>query len=475
MPHRQPHQAAGLVRGLNLLSATTLVVGSALGSGIFIAPSLMAGVIMSPSIILMLWILAGIFTLFGAMSYGELSASMPKAGGQYVFLKEAYSPLWGFLYGWTVFTVIQTGLIAAVAVAFAKYLGSFIPYLSEHTVLFSISLGKYVLAFNSAQGAGILSIILLTSINCFGIRIGAWVQNIFTFLKVAAVVLLIVLGFALGKGSFNNFLPLFTPVIPPGVQLGLFAALAVAMSKALFAYDGWSTVTFTAEEVKEAHHNLPRSMIMGTVIVTLLYALATAVYFYLVPVAKAAAVADNRIAAAAAQVIFGEAGLLIISAAVLISTFGCNNGLILGGPRVYYAMARDGLFFKGLTAIHHKYHVPVNALAWQGVWACILTLSGTYSDLLTYIAFASVLFNLMTVIGVFILRKKQPDLPRPYRTFGYPLTPIIYTLIGLSFLVFILQGDPVNSLKGLGIILLGLPLFYWFHLGRNVGQDQPIC
>ncbi|MFH0800783.1 MAG: amino acid permease [bacterium] len=463
---------SGLLKGLTLTSATTIVVGSMIGSGIFIAPSIMAGIIQSPGIILSLWLLAGLFTLFGAVSYGELSAMLPRAGGQYVFLREAYSPMLGFLYGWTVFFVIQTGFIAAVAVAFAKYLGVFIPSLSENVILFSLALGGHTFALNSAQLVGIASIILLSVINCFGIHTGAMVQNVFTFLKVLAVILLIILGFTIGKGSFTNFANFFQPVLPAGLKMGLFAAMAVALSKALFAYDAWNTVTFTAEEVKEAPKNLPRALILGALVTMLIYTLVTAVYFYLIPAAAAAAIPDNRIAAAAAKIIFGEPGLIFIAAAILVSTFGCNNGLILGGPRVYFAMAKDGLFFKPLARLHSTSRTPVNALIWQGAWACLLTLTGTYSDLLTYVTFASVLFNALTVFGLFILRKKQPDLHRPYKTHGYPWIPAIYILIALAFVVFILQGDPINSLKGLALILIGLPFFYWFHIGKKAAGDQ---
>jgi APA family basic amino acid/polyamine antiporter len=466
----KPQDKEGLIRSLTLFSATAIVVGSMIGSGIFIAPSIMAGYVQSAGVVTLLWVVGGIFTLFGALSYGELAASIPKSGGQYVFLKEAYSPLWGFLYGWTLFLVIQTGFIAAVAVAFAKYLGVFIPGLSENVILFKIPLGAHAFTFNSAQAVGIVSIIVLVIINCFGIKLGAAVQNIFTFLKVIAIVLLVLLGFAIGKGSFSHFVPLLKPVLPATLNISLFAALAVALSKALFAYDAWNSVTFTAEEVKNPHRNLPLSLGLGTILVTLLYTSATAVYFYLVPAGQAASVPDNRIAAVAAQVIFGGIGLYFISAAILVSTFGCNNGLILSGPRVYYAMAKDRIFFKGLAAIHPKYKTPVNAIVFQGAWACILTLTGTFSDLLTYSAFASVLFNVMTVIGIYILRKKQPELPRPYKAFGYPVVPAIYILIAVAFVIFILQGDLLNSLKGLVLIVIGIPVYFWFQSRKRKSE-----
>ena len=463
----KPQDKSELIKGLTLVSATAIVVGSMIGSGIFISPSIMAGYVQSAGVVTLLWIIGGFFTLFGALSYGELAASMPKAGGQYVFLKESYSPLLGFLYGWTLFLVIQTGFIAAVAVAFAKYLGVFIPGLSENVILFKILLGTHAFTINSAQAVGIVSIIVLVIINCFGIKLGAAVQNVFTFLKVMAIVLLVLLGFAFGQGSFSNFAPFFKPVIPATLNIGLFAAMAVALSKALFAYDAWNSVTFTAEEIRDAHKNLPLSLVLGTVIVTLLYTSATAVYFYLVPATQAASVPDNRIAAVAAQVIFGGVGLYFISAAILVSTFGCNNGLILSGPRVYYAMAKDRIFFKRLATIHPKYRTPVDAIVAQGVWACILTLTGTFSDLLTYSAFASVVFNLMTVVGIYILRKKQPDLPRSHKAFGYPVVPGLYILIAVAFVIFILQGDPLNSLKGLALIVLGIPVYYWFRFRRE--------
>jgi basic amino acid/polyamine antiporter, APA family len=472
MTEESPHEKTSFIKGLNLTSATTIVVGSMIGSGIFIAPSLMAGYIQSPGIILLLWIIGGVFTLFGAIAYGELCASMPKAGGQYVFLKEAYNPLLGFLYGWTVFLVIQTGFIAAVAVAFAKYLGVFIPCLSEHITLLAVPLGPYVFKFTSAQAVAMVSIAVLTGINCYGIKTGALVQNIFTFLKVLAIVLLVILGFATGHGDIKNFSPLFAPIVPEAVKMGLFAALAVALSKALFAYDAWNTVTFTAEEVHDAHINLPLSLLVGTLVTMFVYTSATAVYYYLIPIQSAAGLPDNRIAATAAQIIFGNAGLYFISAAVLVSTFGCNNGLIIGGPRVYYAMAKDGLFFSMLSKLHPLYRTPVNALILQGIWACILTLTGTYSDLLTYVTCASVLFNVMTVAGLFILRKRQPDLHRPYRAAGYPLLPALYILIGLAFLIYILQGDPRNSLTGFAIILIGLPFYFIFQKGRNGRADS---
>lgn len=445
-----------LKRSLTLFDATTLVIGSMIGSGIFIAPSLMAGYLQTPGLIILLWVIGGVLTIFGGLSYAELSASLPKAGGQYVFLKEAYGPFWGFLYGWTLFLVIQTGFIAAVAVAFAKYLGVFIPTLSENNILFSF----FSFTLNTAQIVAILSIVALTVINIIGVRLGALVQNIFTVSKVAALAFLIVASFSAGLGSFENFKPVFIPIVPEALKMSFFAAFAVAMSKALFAYDAWNSVTFTAEEIKNPQRNLPKALILGTAITALVYTSTTMAYIYIVPVHQMAVVQDNRIAAEVAQIVFGPVGLMFIIAAILISTFGCNNGLILAGPRVYYAMAKDKLFFNKVRSIHPKFNTPAVSLIFQCVWACLLTLTGTYSDLLTYTAFASLLFNVLTIIGLFVLRKKQPNLHRPYKTFGYPVVPLLYILVAIFFIVYIFVGDFRNSFMGLAIIMTGIPGYF---------------
>jgi APA family basic amino acid/polyamine antiporter len=446
-----------LVKGLGLLDASTIIIGSMMGSGIFIAPALMAGYIQTPGLIMLMWLIGGVLTICGGLSYGELAASMPKAGGQYVFLREAYSPLLGFLYGWTVFLVIQTGFIAAVAVAFAKYLGVFFPSLSETNILFSV--GNF--SVNSAQAVGILSIAFLTLINIFGVRLGALVQNIFTISKVGALALLIILAFAIGNGSWSNFTPVFTPKVNEALHMGFFAAFAVAMSKALFAYDAWNSVTFTAEEVKDPHRILPLALIVGTGITTLVYTGATMAYMYMVPIDQMAKVPDGRIATETAQLVLGSFGVGFIVIAIVISTFGCNNGLILSGARVYYAMAKDGLFIQSVNRIHPKYKTPVPALVYQGMWASLLTLSGTYSDLLTYTTFASLIFNTMTVVGIFILRKKLPNLERPYKVWGFPFVPIFYIVTSVAFIIYIFIGDVRNSGLGLIIVLAGIP-FYWY-------------
>ena len=427
--------AQGLVRGLGLLDGTTLIMGSVIGSGIFVAPSIMAGYVQSPALLLGLWVVGGLLTLFGALAYAELAAAMPHAGGQYVFLSRIFSPLWGFLYGWTFLLAINTGFVAAVSVAFAKYLGVFLPGVSEDVVLFAV--GRFRLT--TAQAVALVVIVALTYLNIRGLRTGAWVQNVFTVAKVAGVAALVVLAIASGKGSAGHFGGVAgLPLGPEGMKLGLFAAMAVAMSKALFSYDAWYSITFAAEEVKDPERTLPRALILGTVGVTVVYCSAVATYLYMVPITEMFAVKDNRIAAEAASRALGPAGAAFIAVAILISTFGCVNGLTLAGPRVVYAMARDGLFFRSMAEVHERFRTPARALVLHGMVAGVLTLTGTYSDLLTLTAFSSLLFNILTVMGLFVLRRTQPGLHRPYRTLGYPVLPAAYVLVSAFFLVYIL-------------------------------------
>ncbi len=464
---------SGLVRRLGVLDASTIVIGSMIGSGIFIAPSLMASYIQTPGILILLWLGGGILTVFGALSLGELASAFPRAGGQYVYLREAFSPLWGFLFGWTYFWVVQSGFIAAVAIAFSKYLGVFFPSLGEANKIFTLHLFGRAASLSTAQLSAIICILLLTAINIRGVRAGATVQNVFTITKVSAMVLLILAAFLFFKGDFKNFLPLLKPVLPAqgGVPLAglpaaaalpLFAALAVAMSKALFAYDAWNSVSFVAEEVRNPQRNIPRAMFIGSGIVALVNTLITMAYLYVIPIGRMALVSENRVAAATAQAIMGQAGLVFITLAILVSTFGCVNGLVLSGPRLYYAMARDGLFFKKNCRIHEKFRTPHVSLVYQGIWSGILVLSGTYNDLLTYTVFASLLFNAVTVIGLFRLRRQKPGLERPYRVSGYPLVPLLYVVIAAFFIVYIIVGDPRNSGRGLFLMATGVPAyFYW--------------
>lgn len=419
----------------------------------------MAGLIRSPGVISILWLIGGLITVIGALCYGELSGLYPRAGGQYIFLRETLSPLFGFLYGWTLFLVIQTGIVAAVAIAFAKYLGVFVGGISENVHIVSFQIADRAMSFNTAQVVAILSIVVLTFINCFGVKLGAIIQNVFTSLKTLGIGVLIIAAFAIFKGNASS-LANFELALAPTATMGLAAALAVALSKAIFAYDAWYYLTYIGEEVKHPTRNMPLALALGTLAVTAIYILANLAYFYVLPTGIAAAVPDNRIAAGVASAIMGPAGLLFISAVIVISTFGCNNGLILSGARVFYAMAHDGLFFKSNSRLHPRYHVPTNALIYQGIWACVLTLSGTYSDLLTYTAFASIFFGLLTVVGLIALRIRRADLERPFKVPLYPFLPIIYILVSLAFLIYVVVGDPWNSGKGVLIILMGIPVYF---------------
>jgi APA family basic amino acid/polyamine antiporter len=454
-----------LERRLGVFSATTIIVGSMIGSGIFIAPSIMAGYIATPGIWLGLWIVGGVLTLLGALAYAELCAMMPQAGGQYVFLRESFGPGVAFLYGWTLFLVIQTGFNAAVAIAFAKFLGGVGLRVGENDVVLSI--GAFTLSRAQIVAVGVIA--ALTAVNARGVREGAFVQNVFTVLKVGAVVLLVLVGFGSGRGSLGHFAPLVgTSLGTKGVQMGLFAAMGVAMSKALFAYDAWNTVTFAAGEVREPERNLPRALVAGTLVTTLAYTAACAVYLYVLPLDSMAGVAENRVAADVAGVLLGPTGVTLVSVAILVSTFGCVNGLILGGARVIFAMARDGVFFRIAGRVDPRTQAPRAALVLQGIWSAVLALSGSYDSLLTYVTFASLAFNALTVVGLFVLRRKRPSLHRPYRTWGYPVTPLVYLAGAFFFLVYIFVGDPKNSGIGLGLVALGFPVYAWLRRSTTV-------
>ena len=450
------------------MDSTTLVIGSMIGSGIFIVSADAARLLSSPGLLIVVWVLTAVLTVIGALCYGELAASMPQAGGPYVYLREAFGPVLGFLYGWTTFLVIQTGSIAAVAVAFAKFLGILVPSISSSRAVFP--------GVSSEQLTAILSIALLTLLNCFGIRLGAWVQNIFTFTKTAALLALVLLVFFLGsnyQGFAVNFGDFWRNA---GWSLDTMTLLGVAMVGPLFAYDAWYGVTFTGAEIKNPRRNLPLSMILGVGTVSVLYLLINFVYLGLLPLEGSPEGADpiargiqyaseDRVGTAAAQVIFGPEGVGLMALAIMISVFGCNNGLILSGARVYYAMARDNLFFSAVGRVHPRYRTPVISLLVQGVWASILTLSGTYSQLLDYIIFAVLLFLMLAVAGLFVLRRKRPEMERPYRAWGYPVLPALYLVLAGFIEVNLLIYKPEYTWPGLIIVLLGLPVYYlWRRL-----------
>jgi APA family basic amino acid/polyamine antiporter len=451
-------------KGLTLLDATMLVVGSMIGSGIFIVSADIARNMRSPAALLVVWAVSGLMTLFAALSYGELAAAMPHAGGQYVFLREGLGRLPGFLYGWTLFLVIQTGTIAAVAVAFARFLGVFFPAVSPD--LF-VSFGKVPmpggsieLGLSPQRVVGIAVIALLTAVNMRGLREAKWIQNIFTFAKTGALAGLILLGLTIGRNPeaiHLNFSHMWAET-PVGTALVL--AFGAAMVGSLFSSDAWNNVTFAAAEVRRPERNLPLALALGTGIVTVLYLLANVAYLCVLSLAAIQNAPQDRVGTLAMEHIFGPVGQYLMAGAILVSTFGCLNGLILAGARVYYAMARDRLFFEPAGRISPKTHVPTWALAVQGVWTAFLTLTGSYGQLLDYVIFAALIFYVLTMLALFSLRRKRPDMPRPYKAFGYPVIPALYTLAAATVAVILLFAKPSYSFAGLFLVLLGVPVYF---------------
>jgi APA family basic amino acid/polyamine antiporter len=444
-----------LVQGLRLFDATTIIMGSMIGSGIFIVSANMARELRSPGMLLLAWAVTAVMTVLAALSYGELAAALPRAGGQYVFLREAFGPLFGFLYGWTLFLVIQTGTIAAVVVAFAKFFGLFVPWVSASHTLLSLPFGYGV---SSQHLVAISVIVILTWVNCLGLREGATVQNVFTVAKVGGLLTLVVLGLALPanpeavRANFGDF-------FPASVDLSALMILGAAMVGSLFASDAWNNVTFTGSEVVNPKRNLPLSLFIGTGAVSFIYIAANLAYMRVLPFDAIASAPEDRVGTLAASSLMGDWGQSFITAAILISTFGCTNGLILAGARVYFAMARDGLFFRRAAEVSPRFRTPIFALIIQGVWAALLALSGTYSDLLDYVIFAALLFYVLTVAGLFVLRTKRPDLHRPYKAFGYPLLPALYVLLAFLIMLDLLWVKPTYTWPGLIIVLTGLPVY----------------
>src|SRR6266508_748760 len=477
-----------LVRGLGLLDSTMLVAGSMIGSGIFIVSSIIARQVGSPGWLLVVWIVTGLLTLTAALSYGELAAMMPKAGGQYVYLREAFSPLWGFLYGWTLFLVIQTGTIAAVAVGFARYTGVLIPWVSESNYFIApIRFGGYAISLSTAQTVGLAMIALLTFMNTRGLKLGKIVQNVFTITKTGSLIALILLGILVGWNAdavhvnFGNFWHVGGKLQDVGQGLtaatafGLFVGICVAQTNSLFAADAWNNITFTAGEVKDPRRNIPLSLAFGTFLVIALYLLANVAYLVTLPIEVIKNAPSDRVASETANVIFPGAGATIMAVAIMVSTFGCNNGLILAGPRAYYAMARDGLFFRRVAELN-KNHVPAWGLIIQGIWAGILVLPRTvkadgtygnlYGDLLNYIISAALIFYILTIAGLFLLRWKCPDAERPYKAFGYPLIPILYIIGAATILLVLFIYQTATTWPGLIIVLTGVPIYFFWKFLR---------
>ena len=484
---RMPTDATALdtefKRGLGLFDATMVVVGSMIGSGIFIVSADISRLVGSPAWLLAAWLITGLLTLAAALSYGELAAMMPRAGGQYVYLREAFSPLWGFLYGWTLFLVIQTGTIAAVGVAFARFLGVLWPTIAEdHYLIAPVHLSTgYALSLSTAQVIAIALIGLLTWTNTRGIDYGRIIQNVFTVAKTGALIALIGVGLALGWNAdavSANFGDMWTPRgqvdivsgLSAATAFGLFVGLCVAQTGSLFSSDAWNNITFTAGEVKDPRRNLPLALALGTGLVTALYLLANVAYLVTLPLSAIQHAPSDRVATATLDTIVPGLGATLMAAAILISTFGCNNGLILAGARAYYAMARDGLFFKRVGDLNQA-KVPSAGLVLQGLWSVLLVLPRTYDpatgrygnlygNLLDYVISAALIFYILTIAGIFRLRATRPDAERPYRAVGYPVVPALYIAGAATILLVLFAYRPATTWPGLAIVLLGVPVYY---------------
>lgn len=487
MPTRQPDRATALdtdfTRRLSLFDSTMIVVGSMIGSGIFLVSADMSRVVGSPGWLLVAWLLTGFLTIVGALSYGELATMMPRAGGQYVYLREAFSPLCGFLYGWTLFLVIQTGTIAAVAVGFARYLGALWPTIADDRYLIApihVTSG-YAVSLSTTQLVGLVLIALLTWTNTRGLQYGKLVQNVFTTTKTGALLGLAAVGLLLGwnadavQSNFTNMWSARAATdIAPGLStlsaFGLFVAVCVAQVGSLFSSDAWNNVTFTAGEVKDPRRNVPLSLAFGTVIVIGLYLLTNVAYLATLPFEAIQHAPGDRVATATLERIFPGAGVTVMAIGIMISTFGCNNGLIMAGARAYYAMAKDGLFFRGAARLNIA-QVPAMSLLLQGLWAALLVLPRTYdsatgaygnlySNLLDYVVSAALLFYILTIAGIFRLRVTQPDVERPYKAFGYPAVPALYIVGAVVILGVLVVYRPATTLPGFVLVLLGLPVYF---------------
>ena len=444
----------GLIRRLGAWDAALVTVGSVLGTAVFITTADVARVLPHPGLIVAVWVLGGLLTLAGALTYGELGSMFPEAGGMYVYLKEAYGPLWGFLFGWASFLIIMSGGLAALAAGFGEYFGSFLPFFSTTHVLFSVPVLRWTWTVNGGQLAGALAIALLSAINYLGVREGAGVQNAVTIVKIGSIV-----GFAIfGLMVAAPVTPHLTAPLPAAATP---AALGVAMIAVLWGYDGWYGATFLAGEMRRPARDLPWGLLTGTLAVTVLYVLMNFVYVRALPVETMAS--TSRIGETAASVLFGPTGARLVSLAVAFSTFGCLSSTILYCTRIYLAMAQDGVFFRSLARIHPRYRTPAMSIVAQGVWAITLTFSGTYEQLYTYVVFAVFLFHAATGTAVFVLRRTRPDAPRPYRVWGYPAVPVVFILTSMAFVANTLFERPMESLWGVGMLVLGLPAYFFWR------------
>ena len=503
-----------MVPTLGLFSSTALVAGSMIGSGIFLVDADIARTTNSPALVLAAWLITGVLTLIGALSYGELAAMMPKAGGQYIYLRESLGPLWGFLFGWTLFLVIQTGTIAAVCVAFGKFLGVFFPSVSTTHWLWHIAhvppiqigpmvLGNMDIGVNTANLAGIIIVFLLAIVNIFGVKLGAMIQNVFTSAKAMSLAALVLITLTIGRNAtamaanfgsawhefwrnagWSHMHPVQVGMGGPIVLVNLLVVLAVVQVGSLFSADAWNNITFTAGEVKNPRRNIPLSLILGTGFVVTVYFLATLGYLMVLPMhgdmhgATAMArgiqfASEDRVATAALGIVFGPVGALLMAAAILVSTFGCANGLTLAGARVYYAMSQDGLFFKSVGKLNEKYKTPAMGLIVQAIWTALLCVSGSYSQLLDYIISVELVFYILTISRIFVLRFKRPNAERPYKALGYPVLPALYIVMAAWICFVLLRYKPQYTWPGLVLVLLGIPVYFFWS--RRSRRDQALA
>jgi APA family basic amino acid/polyamine antiporter len=508
-----------MVQTLGLFSSTALVIGSMIGSGIFIVEADIARGTDSPALYLGAWVVTGILTMIGALSYGELAAMMPRAGGQYIYLRESLGPLWGFLYGWTLFLVIQTGTIAAVCVAFGKFLGVFFPAISTTHWLLHIAhvpavkigpmvLGNMEIGLNTANLTGIVIVFFLAIVNILGVKLGALIQNVFTSAKALSLAALVLLTFTVGRNAtawsanfgpsnlgsalsqfwrnanWSTLHPIQVGIGGPIVLVNLAVILAAVQVGSLFSADAWNNITFTAGEVKNPKRNIPLSLVLGTGFVLTVYFLASLGYMLVLPLhgdPNGATLltrgiqyaAEDRVGTAALEQIFGSAGAWLMAGAILISTFGCANGLTLAGARVYYAMSRDGLFFQSVGKLHPRFKTPAAGLIIQAIWATFLCLSGSYSQLLDYIIFAVLLFYILTIAGLFVLRFKRPNAVRPYKALGYPILPALYIVMATWICIVLLRYKPQYTWPGLALVVLGIPVYlFWSRHSASHTQHE---
>lgn len=449
-----------LARRLGLTSAIMVVIGSVVGSGIFLTPQSIASTVQVPGVMIFVWVLTGLLTLAGALTNAEIASEIPEAGGQYVFFRVLYSDLIAFLYGWTTFIVYQTGSIAAIAVAFARYFGYFVdlPHFSPELEAWKIPIIGNIapLADIGVKMVAISAIMLLAGINYFGVQFGGFVQNVFTFLKVAAIGAIVLLAFTFGDGSTENFFPLWGP--PANGKF--LAAIGVAMIATLWSYDGWNSLTYLAGEVKDPRRTIPRALVLGTMAIIGIYVITNLAYLYILPIEEMAK--SNLVAADVMERVFRGYGGAFISLAVMISTFGTVNATSMTTARVFFAMAKDKLFFRSMGKVHPQYRTPGKSLIVQAVWASLLTLTGTYDQIFTYVVFAGWIFYALGAAGIFVMRKKMPNANREYRVPGYPYVPILFLIVATWFVYNTVVEQTADSMVGLLLLLLGLPFyFYW--------------